>query len=199
MLNFIWVALLASGVGVAMFRGRIDLITETSMAAARQAIETMVGLLGIMVLWFGLSKIAEDAGLVEVIGRLVQPILRLLFPAIPRGHPAMGSITMNITANMLGLGSAATPFGLKAMKQLQELNPKKDTATDAMVTFLVLNTSSVTLVPAVIIGLRAQFGSKDPAEIVGPSVLATLISACVGLALDWFWRRRASGKEGPDA
>lgn len=190
MLNLVWAGLLVVGVAVAAARGNANVITETAMTAADSAIQILIGLLGVMVLWLGLSRIAEDAGLVKSLARLVQPVLRRLFPTIPRDHPAMGAITMNISANMLGLGSAATPFGLKAMQHLQELNPEKDTASDPMITFLVLNTSGVTLVPAVIIGLRAQHGSANPAEIMLPVLLATLCSTAVGLGLDRLIRRR---------
>lgn len=194
MLNLVWAGLMVVGVAVAVVRGNADTITETAMTAADSAIQILIGLLGVMVLWLGLSRIAEDAGLVKSLARLVQPVLRRLFPTIPPDHPAMGAITMNISANMLGLGSAATPFGLKAMQHLQELNPEKETASDPMITFLVLNTSGVTLVPAVIIGLRAQHGSTDPAEIMLPVLLATLCSTAVGLGLDRLIRRRTRGR-----
>lgn len=194
MLNLVWAGLLVVGVAVAVARGNADMITETAMTAADSAIQILIGLLGVMVLWLGLSRVAEDAGLVKSLARLVQPVLQRLFPTIPRDHPAMGAITMNISANMLGLGSAATPFGLKAMQHLQELNPEKETASDPMITFLVLNTSGVTLVPAVIIGLRAQHGSANPAEIMLPVLLATLCSTAVGLGLDRLIRRRTRGR-----
>lgn len=194
-LNLIWVGLLTMGVVVAAARGQVDQVTETAMTSAKQAVETLVGLLGIMVLWLGLSRVAEDAGLVQSLGRLMQPVLRRLFPGVPREHPAFGAITMNISANLLGLGQAATPFGLKAMQQLQELNPRKETASDAMVTFLVLNTSGLTLIPAMVIGLRAQYGSSNPAEIMGVVILATCCSTAVGLLADAVLRRRA-GRRG---
>lgn len=193
MLNAIWVGLMVLGVFFAVIQGRVDAVTETAMTSAQKAVETLGGLLGIMVLWLGLARIAEDAGLVQALGRLVQPLLRRLFPGIPKGHPAIGAITMNVSANMLGLGSAATPFGLKAMQHLQELNGRRDTASDSMITFLVLNTSSVTLVPAVVIGLRAQYGSANPAEIMGTTLIATLCSSTVGLLADWLLRRRNRG------
>lgn len=192
MLNAIWVGLMVLGVFFAVSQGRVDAVTETAMTSAQKAVETLGGLLGIMVLWLGLARIAEDAGLVQALGRLVQPLLRRLFPGVPKDHPAMGAITMNISANALGLGSAATPFGLKAMQHLQELNGRRDTASDSMITFLVLNTSSVTLVPAVVIGLRAQYGSANPAEIMGTTLVATLCSSTVGLLVHWLLRRRNS-------
>jgi len=193
-LNLVWAALLVAGVAVAVARGRADVITATAMTSASSAVEILLGLLGIMVLWLGLSRIAEDAGLVHALARLVRPVLRLIFPDIPRDHPALGAIAMNISANLLGLGSAATPFGLKAMQHLQELNPRKDTASDSMVTFLVLNTSGLTLVPAVVIGLRAQHGSANPAEIVVPVLLATFSSTATGLAVDRLLRRRQGAR-----
>lgn len=190
MLNLVWAGLLVTGVLVAVARGRADLVTETAMTSAASAVEILIGLLGVMVFWLGLSRIAEDAGLVQALSRLVRPLLRRFFPDVPRDHPALGAIAMNISANMLGLGSAATPFGLKAMQHLQELNPRKDTASDAMVTFLVLNTSGLTLVPAVVIGLRAQHGSANPAEIMLPVLLATAFSTVAGLTVHYLMLRR---------
>lgn len=190
MMNLIWVALLSTGIITALAGGRADAVTETAMKSAEEAVSMVLGLLGIMVLWLSLSRMAEEAGVVGALARLVQPLLSRLFPGVPRGHPALGSIALNVSANMLGLGSAATPFGLRAMQQLQELNPRKDTASDAMITFLVLNTSGVTLLPTVVVGIRAQYGSANPAEIMGTTLAATLCSTAVGLLLDYALRRR---------
>ncbi len=194
MLNAIWVGLIVIGVVVAAARGRIDAVTQASMDSAELAVKTVIGFLGAMVFWLGLAKVAEDAGLVQALARWMRPLLGRLFPGIPRDHPALGAITMNISANLLGLGSAATPFGLKAMQHLQDINPRKDTASDHMVTFLVLNTSGATLIPAFIIGLRAQYGSANPAEIMVTVLAATFASTVVGLTLDAVLRRR--GKRG---
>ncbi len=197
MMNLIWMALLEIGVLVAVAGGRADTVTETAMTAAEQAVETVLGLLGIMVLWLSLSRMAEDAGLVRALARLVRPLLSRLFPGVPRDHPALGSIALNVSANLLGLGSAATPFGLRAMQQLQELNPRKDTASDAMITFLVLNTSGITLLPTVVVGIRAQYGSANPAEIMGTTLAATLCATAAGLLLDYALRR--GGSDGASA
>jgi spore maturation protein A len=134
-----------------------------------------------MALWLGLMKIAEEAGLVRIIGRMLKPIMTRLFPDVPPEHPAMGAMILNIAANMLGLGNAATPLGLKAMKELQTLNPKKDTATNAMCTFLAINTASVQLIPASTIALMVASGSKNPTVIIGTTLLATIISTTASI------------------
>jgi spore maturation protein A len=134
-----------------------------------------------MTLWLGILNVAKDAGLVDAIARLMRPLTRVLFPEIPEGHPAQGAIFMNLAANMLGLDNAATPLGLKAMRELQELNPVKDTATNSMAMFLVINTSSVTLIPITIIGYRAAQGSKSPAEPVFGMLVATFLSTIVAI------------------
>lgn len=189
MLNVIWVGLIVAGVVVAAVGGRIDTVTEAAMTAAKLGVETIITLTGIMIFWLGLARVAEKAGLIQALGRVVQPVLRLLFPSVPREHPAMGAITANVAANMLGLGQAATPFGLKAMAALQELNGGSATASAAMVTFLVLNTAGVTLIPAAVIALRATAGSADPAAVVGTTLCATLASTTVALTVDGLIRR----------
>ena len=134
-----------------------------------------------MALWLGLLRVAEEAGLVALLGKLVRPVMRLLFPDVPPDHPAMSAMTLNMGANMLGVGNAATPLGLKAMEELQKLNPKKDTATDAMVLFLTVNTASVQLIPATVIAMRASAGAKDPGDVIGPTLVATLMATTVGI------------------
>ncbi|MDI3317401.1 MAG: nucleoside recognition domain-containing protein [Bacillota bacterium] len=184
MLNLVWLLLIVSGVAVAALRGQVDVVTDAAMTSASGAVETAIALAGVMVLWLGLSRIAERSGLIEALARAMRPLLRPLFPGVPPDHPAMGAMMMNIGANLLGLGSAATPFGLRAMKELDTLNPEKGTATDAMITFLVLNTGGLSLVPAMMIGLRAQAGSKNPAEIVGATLIVSLAATLAGLAAD---------------
>jgi spore maturation protein A len=157
-------------------------VTNAAFEIAGVAVQIALGLIGIMALWLGVMRVAEQAGLITHLARLVRPITVRLFPDVPADHPAVGSMIMNIAANMLGLGNAATPFGLKAMEELDKLNPKSGVATDAMVTFLALNTSCVTLIPATAIAVRAAAGSSDPAFIIGTSFLASLtatISAVV--------------------
>jgi len=134
-----------------------------------------------MALWLGIMKIAEAAGLIAMLARLLKPITTRLFPDVPAEHPAMGAMIMNISANMLGLGNASTPFGLKAMEELKKLSKKKDTATDSMATFLVLNTSNLQLIPATVIAIRAAAGSTAPTEIIGPVIAATAIGITIGV------------------
>lgn len=189
-MNAIWIGLLAFGFLVAAVQGNIDLVTQSAMTGAKLAVESLFELVGIMVLWLGLAKVAEDAGLINQLAKVMKPLLRKIFPSVPPDHPAMGSMLMNISANLLGLGSAATPLGLKAMQELQEINPDKSTASDPMVTFLVLNTAGLSLVPAVMIGLRAQLGSANPTEIVGATLVASAFGTAVGLLADYFFRRR---------
>jgi spore maturation protein A len=188
-LNAIWLALMVVGVGVAAFTGKASAVTDAAFAAGKLAIETIIQLAGLMALWMGLMKIAEQSGLMEGLAALLRPVVRLLFPTVPGNHPAIGAILMNISANMLGLGSAATPMGLKAMQELQELNDDKETASEAMCTFLTLNTSSITLIPGTIIALRAASGSINPSEIVGATLVASVAAGVIGITLDWLVRR----------
>jgi spore maturation protein A len=164
--------------GLAAMGKRLNL---AAIDAATTSVEICITLIGIMALWLGLLNIAKDAGLVEAFARLLRLPMRWLFPEIPEGHPAQGAILMNLSANMLGLDNAATPMGLKAMRELQELNPLKDTATDSMVMFLAINTSSITLVPFTIIGYRAASGSTDPAGPMVGILLATSVSTLVAI------------------
>lgn len=196
MLNVIWLALMVVGVGVAAFTGKAAAVTDAAFAGGKLAIETVVGLAGLMALWVGIMKIAERSGLMEGLSGLLKPIVRWLFPTVPGDHPAIGAILMNISANMLGLGSAATPMGLKAMQELQELNPDKETASEAMCTFLTLNTASITLVPGTVIALRATYGSVNPAEVVGATLIASVVAGIASILMDWVvrqWNRARGG------
>ncbi len=188
MMNIIWLGLILIGVVVAAFTGRAPAVTDAAFAGGKLAIETIIGLAGLMALWMGVMKIAEKSGLMEGIAYLLKPVVRLLFPTVPGDHPAIGAMLMNISANMLGLGSAATPFGLRAMQELQDLNPDKETASEAMCTFLTLNTASITLVPGTIIALRATYGSANPAEIVGATLIASLIAGVAAVLMDYLVR-----------
>ena len=154
-------------------------VTNSALDYAGIAVNISLGLIGIMALWLGIMKVAEDAGLIKIIANLLKPITKRLFPDVPVDHPAMGSMIMNISANMLGLGNAATPFGLKAMEELEEINPEKGTATNAMCTFLAINTAGMTLIPATAIAVRAAAGSSEPAIIIGTSLFG---SACATIA-----------------
>jgi spore maturation protein SpmA len=156
-------------------------VTNGLLDIVNTAVQIALGLIGIMALWLGVMKVAEEAGLIKIIAKSVKPITKFLFPDVPQDHPAMGSIIMNISANMLGLSNAATPFGLKAMEDLNTLNPKKDTATDAMCMFLAINTAGLTFIPATAIAIRAAAGSSDPAIIIGTSVFGASCATITGI------------------
>ncbi len=191
MLNYIWMGLLLIGFAVGIVNGRINEVTKAAMDSAQSAVTVCIGLLGVMCLWTGLMKVAEKSGLVTGISRLVRPVMTFLFPGIPKDHPALGAIVMNLVANFLGLGNAATPLGIKAMNQLQTLNKDKKTATDSMCMFLVMNTAAIQLVPASIIALRTSAGSKKPAEIIVciwiASVCATIMGIIAAKLLSKVW------------
>jgi spore maturation protein A len=156
-------------------------LNDAVLDAAQTSVTICIGLIGIMAVWLGLLNIAKDAGLVDALTRLLRPFMRYLFPEVPDGHPAQGAMLMNLSANMLGLDNAATPMGLKAMRELQELNPVKDTATNSMAMFLAINTSSITLVPFTIIGYRALSGSQDPAAPIAGTFLSTVVSTVIAI------------------
>ena len=161
MLNYIWFGMMLIAVVVGTINGNIDAVTEAAIKMAKTAVEIAIGLIGIMALWLGTMKIAEESGLIRIIARALRPITIRLFPDVPSDHPAIGSIVLNMAANILGLGNAATPLGLKAMEELQELNPNKDTATNAMCTFLAINTSSVQLIlPATVVALMGTASNQ---------------------------------------
>ena len=174
MLNVIWLALLLSGVLVAVFTGKLDAVGQGGLNAAKSAVmDLALPLVGVMALWLGLMRLAEKSGLIQRLGRLIRPIMLRLFPDVPSDHPAIGAMMMNISANMLGVSNAATPLGLKAMTELNRLNPKPGVATNAMCTFLAINTASIQLIPATAINLLAINGSKNPSAIVGSTLLST--------------------------
>ena len=187
-LNYIWIAFFAiaflMALGKTIFYGDLDIwsaVINSSFDQAAFAFEISLGLTGVLTLWLGIMKIGERAGVIQFFGRLIAPLFTRLFPGIPKGHPALGAICMNISANMLGLDNAATPMGLKAMQEMQKLNPKKDTATDAMIMFLVLNASGLCLVPISIMMYRAQGGAANPTDVFIPILIATAVATLVGL------------------
>jgi spore maturation protein A len=178
MLNYIWFALMAIALVVAIFNGTADAVTKNAIDSAKTAVEISLGLIGIMTLWLGIMRIAEASGLIALLGRILRPISRLLFPDVPPEHPAIGAILMNVAANMLGLSNAATPFGIKAMEELQTLNDgDKETATNAMVTFMSLNTAGIQFIPATMIATLAALGSKNPTAIIPTTIIATMCGA----------------------
>lgn len=190
MVSIIWLVFIAVGSFFFIATGNIDILNEEILKGGAGGIKLLTEMLPLLVLWTGIMQIAEDAHLLDIFAKLVRPVLSKLFPSLPKEHPALGYIASNIAANALGLGSAATPFGLKAMECLQKDNPKKDTATEAMVTFLVLNTGGVTIVPTTVIALRLMYQSANPSEIIITSILATLCSNVSGLLFDYYKRRK---------
>lgn len=193
----VWFLLLALAFVSALADGEMGGLTEGALQGAEDAITLAIGLAGILALWMGLLRIADDAGLTRKLAALLRPLLRRLFPEVPKDHAALDSMALNVSANMLGLGNAATPLGLRAMEQLQSLNDRPKVATDAMILFLVINTSSVQLIPATVIALRAANDAPAPAGVVGPTLLATLVSTVVGVATAKWLARRARNAELP--
>ena len=173
MLNYIWFGLMAVALVVAGIKGTAEAVTTGAVESASTAVTIAIGLVGIMTLWLGMMRVAEAAGLVTVVGRALRPLLRWLFPEVPPAHPAAGAIVLAVAANMLGLNNAATPLGIKAMEELQTLNPERETATNSMVTLMALTTTGVQLVPATMIGVLAAAGSVNPTAIIAPTLIAT--------------------------
>ena len=181
MLNYVWLVLIVIAVIMGAASGNIEAVTKQAFESAESAVKIAFGLISIMTLWLGIMKVAEAAGFIRLLARALAPILRRLFPEVPVDHPAMGSMVLNIAANWLGLSNAATPFGLKAMEDLQQLNPRKDTASNAMVMFLGMNTSSITLIPVTIIGVRVSLSSSNPFEIIGTTIFAGACATIVAI------------------
>lgn len=181
MLNYFWLVLILIALIMGAVNGKITDVTNAAIKSAETAVQLALGLIGVMALWLGLMNIAEKSGMIRLLARLVKPLTRWLFPDVPADHPAIGSMLMNIFANWFGLGNAATPLGLKAMQELQEVNPKKDTASDAMVVFLALNTATICLIPATMIAIRSSAGAENPTEIIAPTILASICATIVGL------------------
>lgn len=190
MVNIIWGIFLIIGIVFSFFNGKVDVINNEIITSSKSALELLLEMLPLLALWMGLMHIAEESGLLKLIAKKLNFILKKLFPSIPSDNEALGLIATNVAINMAGLGSAATPAGLKAMKELQKLNPKKDIASDAMITFLVLNTGGVTIIPTTIIALRTLHGSSNPTEVIPFCILATMCSSISGLLLDYFIRRK---------
>lgn len=181
MLNAIWAGMIILSVVVGVIQGRIDQVVQAVSASAKLGFEVALGLTSVMALWLGIMAIASASGLVAHLASALNPVMRRLFPDVPKDHPAMGAMVMNISANMLGLGNAATPFGLEAMKELDKLNKHATTASNAMCTFLAINTSSVQLVPATAIAFLAAHGNQHPSEVIFTALLATMASTFVAI------------------
>jgi len=184
MVNIIWAAFIVIGCVYAIMTGNVEALNTTILESAKDSLEMLFKIFPVMALWLGIMNIASRSGLLKRISDKLSIVLKFLFPEIPKGHESLSLIASNIVVNMFGLGSAATPFGLKAMEKLQELNSKKDTATRSMITFLVINTSGVTIVPTTVISLRMMYGSLNPTEVLLCCILATVISTVVGIIID---------------
>lgn len=194
-LNYIWIAFFVIAfifavIGLCMGDTTVfQKIVDSTFDSSKNAFEISLGLTGVLALWLGIMKIGEKAGAVNVLARILSPVFTKLFPDIPKNHPVMGSIFMNIASNMLGLDNAATPTGLKAMSQMQELNTKKDTATNPMIMFLVLNTSGLTIIPTTILAFRASYGAASPTDVFIPILLATTVATLAGIIITSAWQR----------
>ena len=192
MINYLWAIFLIVGIVYSIITG--NNITNTLFTSGSKAIDMIINLVPLMCLWLGIMKIAETSGLLDIISKKLSNIVRVVFPEIPEGDPAIGYISSNIVMNMMGLGNAATPFGLKAMKELKRLNGNTDVASRSMITFLVINTSSVTIIPTTVISLRLMHGAVDPSEIVGATIITTFLSTIIALIIDrifyFIWRKK---------
>lgn len=190
MINIIWVILISIGIVYGIFTNNIEVINNTIVDSTKIGLDMLIKIFPVLALWMGLTKIAEKSGLLRSLSMKLSPLLIKIFPEIPKGHESLGLMASNIIANIFGLGSAATPFGLKAMTSLQKLNKKKDTATRSMITFLVINTSGLTIIPTTIISLRMMHGSTNPTIIVFACILSTFFATFGGIIIDRILARR---------
>ncbi len=191
MVNIIWCSFIIIGSIFCIVNGKLDLLNTEILGSAKSSLDMILKIFPVMALWLGIMKIASESGLLKKITKIVTPLFSKMFPEIPKNHEAIGYITSNMIANIFGLGNAATPFGLKAMQSLQEINPKKDTASRSMITFLVLNTSGLTIIPTTVISLRMMYGSSNPTGIVFPCIIATFLSTIAGLIMDYILAERS--------
>jgi spore maturation protein A len=191
MVNYIWVIMTLIGIGFAMVNGTMAEVNEAVFNGAKEAVTLCIGLISILVFWLGMMRIAEDSGMLDKLSKLFRPLVSKLFPEVPVTHPAMGYILSNMIANLFGLGNAATPLGIKAMEELKDLNGGKNEVSRSMITFLAINTSSITLIPTTVIAIRMNYHSQDPTDIVGPTLIATACSAVAAIFIDrYFYYRR---------
>lgn len=193
MVNYLWAIFLVVGILYSVINGS-NSITDVLLTSGSKAIDMVLGLIPLMCLWLGTMKIAETSGLLDIVSKKLSKFIKVIFPEVPNGDPAIGYISSNIVMNMLGLGNAATPFGLKAMSELQRLNNNSDVASRSMITFLVINTSSVTIIPTTVISLRIMYGSTNASEIVGVTIITTFLSTIIALIIDrlfyFIWRKK---------
>lgn len=197
MINIIWVAMTIVGIIFAMINGTMDKVNEAIFEGAKEAVTLCIAFISVLVFWLGIMRIAQDAGLLKKLTSIFKPIVKRLFPEVPENHPAMGYILSNMIANLFGLGNAATPLGIKAMEQLKLLNGGKDSASRSMITFLAINTSSLTIIPTTVIAIRMTYHSASPTEIVAPTLFATICSTIGAILIDryfYYRRNRIGGK-----
>ena len=190
MVSLIWLFLIGSGIIYSFFTGNMTFINNEILNSAEEAINLVLTMIPVLLLWMGVMNIADKSGLLDLFAKLLSPFLSKLFTSLKKDSKALGYVASNIACNVLGLGSVATPFGLKAMQEMQKENPKKDEASEAMITFLVLNTAGVTIIPTTVIALRNSYGSISSTAIIIPSIIGTAISSIAGLTLDYIIRSR---------
>jgi spore maturation protein A len=194
MVNYIWVFMTVVGFVFALINGTMAEVNKAIFDGAKEAVTLCIGLISVLVFWLGMMRIAEESGLLERLSKLFRPLVKRLFPEVPVNHPAMGYILSNMISNMFGLGNAATPLGIKAMEELKKLNGGKDSASRSMVTFLAINTASITIIPTTVIAIRMNYHSASPTEIVVPTIVATIISAIGAIIIDRYFYYRRSRK-----
>lgn len=194
MINKLWIGLIVTGSLFLILTGKADILNEQILSSGKATLELVMQVFPLISLWLGIMNIAKESGLLDKVSKFIYPILHKIFPEIPKGHESFGYISSNIIANMFGLGNAATPFGLKAMKSLQSLNKNKDEASHSMITFLVINTCGLCIIPTTIISLRILYDSKDPSFVVIPCFVISFISLLFGLFIDRLCRKRSGGK-----
>ena len=194
MVNYIWVAMTIIGIVFALINGKMEDVNKAIFSGAQDAVTLCIGLISILVFWLGMMRIAQEAGLLEKLSKLFRPLVKRLFPEVPVNHPAMGYILSNMISNMFGLGNAATPLGIKAMEELKKLNGGKNSASRSMVTFLAINTASITIIPTTVIAIRTTYNSASPTEIVVPTLIATILSALGAILIDRYFYYRRSRK-----
>ncbi|MGX6442620.1 nucleoside recognition domain-containing protein [Neobacillus sp. K501] len=191
MVNYIWVFMTLVGIIFALVNGTMEEVNKAIFVGAKEAVTLCIGLISILVFWLGMMRIAEESGLLDRLSKLCRPLIKRLFPEVPGDHPAMGYILSNMIANMFGLGNAATPLGIKAMEELKQLNGGGNSASRSMVTFLAINTASITIIPTTVIAIRMNYNSASPTEIVVPTLIATIISMIAAVLIDrYFYNRR---------
>lgn len=195
MVNYIWVLMTIVGIVFALFNGTMEEVNKAVFEGAKEAVTLCIGLISVLVFWLGMMRIAQESGLLEKLSKLFRPLVKLLFPEVPANHPAMGYMLSNMISNMFGLGNAATPMGIKAMEELKKLNGGKNSASRSMVTFLAINTASITIIPTTVIAIRMTYHSASPTEIVVPTIIATILSAIGAILIDryFYYRRRRKG------